>query len=418
MRILWIINIVMPELAEHLNIQTSPSGTWMIDISKQLSALQEITLGIACVYGHEYKELEVNGIRYFMLPGNAKNMLFYTKKYESLWEKVYHDFLPDIVHIHGTEYSHGLSFMRKYPHVKSVISIQGLLNRIKDVDFGGLTLAQALRYRTLKEYLHLNGMIETHLLYKKNARHEKEMLRRARYANCVNFWDSSVVKSLNPDIKCFLIDYNLRDEFYHSSKWNITDMERHTILTNPVGMPLKGLHMLLKALAIVKKEYPSVELRVPGGLSADNKIVPNTGYLRYVTDLIRELDLADNVKFIGRQSGTQMIGQMLKANVVVIPSAIEGTSLVLREAMFLGVPCIASFRGGMADFISDKTDGYLYDYQEYPYLAFRMIELLKNDQQCIEFSKNAIIKAEKTQDRRKNPRDYLEMYREIYATEN
>jgi L-malate glycosyltransferase len=406
MKILWIVNIVMPELAAQLHVENSSSGTWLHDIAAILSQSDEVELGIACVYGKEYREIKVNKTTYFILPGNGKNMLFYTKKYEKLWEKVKESFNPEIVHLHGTEYSHGLSFLRVYPDIKAVISIQGILNRIKDVSFGGLTYGQAIRNRTIRENLHMNGMLEMHYLHKKNAKHEEEILSRAGFANCVNFWDESMVKSINPGIKCFRIEYNLRDEFYNAPKWSVNNFERRTVFTNPGGTPLKGLHMLIKAAAIVKREYPDVKLIVPGTSA-------KSGYMKYVNKLIKSLGMMDNIVFLGRQTGTQMMRNMLKANVVVIPSAIEGTSLVLREAMFLGVPCITSFRGGMADFIDDKHDGYLYDYQEYPYLAYRLIELFENDDLCEKFSKNAIEKTEKTHDRKKNPDAYLEMYRSI-----
>lgn len=414
MKILWIVNMVLPELAEHLGISTGSSGTWMIDIGKRLSEGENFELAVACVYGNKFQEIKINNTTYFILPGNGKNMLFYTKKYEQLWQKVYERFEPDIVHLHGTEYTHGLSFLRIYPNVKSIISTQGMLNRIKDVYTEGLTRFELFKYRTFKENIRLNGMLELSYVYKKNAKYEIEILNRVSYANCVNFWDQSLIKSINPKLNCFKIEYNLRDEFYSAPKWNIENIERHTIFTNPGGTPLKGLHMLLKSLAIVKKEYPKVRLQVPGFTCKGGKLIINNGYSKYISELIRKLDLNDNIIFLGRQTGEQMMENMRKANLVVVPSAIEGTSLVLREAMFLGTPCIASFRGGMADFISDKVDGYLYDYQEYPYLAYRIIELFEDDNLCNQFSKNAIEKAEKAHDREKNPQDYLDMYKLIY----
>ena len=109
-----------------------------------------------------------------------------------------------------------------------------------------------------------------------------------------------------------------------------------------------------------------------------------------------------------------MIGHMLKANAVVVPSQIEGTSLILREAMYLGVPTVASFRGGMADFISDKVDGFLYDFNEYQLLALRLEQLFDNEDLAKEISAKAILKAEKAHDRQKNIQDNLDMYNKIF----
>ena len=214
MNIMWIVNMVMPELAEHLNIQTGSSGTWMIDISKMLSNRSDVNFISLRLMGNTYKVEKVNNITYYMLPGNGKNMLFYTKKYETLWKKINSEFKPDIVHLHGTEYSHGLSFLRACPNVKAVVSIQGILNRIKDVDFGEIPIRYFIFGRTLHQNLHLNGEIEMHFIHKKNAKYEKEILQRVQYVNAVNAWDSSLCKAINPKIKVFKIEYNLRDELY------------------------------------------------------------------------------------------------------------------------------------------------------------------------------------------------------------
>lgn len=412
MNIMWIVNMVMPELAEHLNIQTGSSGTWMIDISKMLSNRSDVNLAIACVYGNTYKVEKVNNITYYMLPGNGKNMLFYTKKYETLWKKINSEFKPDIVHLHGTEYSHGLSFLRACPNVKAVVSIQGILNRIKDVDFGEIPIRYFIFGRTLHQNLHLNGEIEMHFIHKKNAKYEKEILQRVQYVNAVNAWDSSLCKAINPKIKVFKIEYNLRDELYSSNKWNSDKCEPYTIFTNPGGTPLKGLHNLIEAVALLKPKYPNIKLLVPG-MGSDGKLVVNSAYSKYIAKLIAKYDLKSNIKFLGRQTGAQMCENMLKSRITVIPSAIEGTSLILRESMFLGCPVIASFRGGMADFISDKQDGFLYDYQEVPYLVNRIEMLFEDTNLCKSFSKAAIDKATAAHNREKNISDYLNMYKEI-----
>ena len=60
MKILWIVNVVMPELAEHLNSQTGSSGTWLIDIARRLACNEEIQLAIACVSGKRYQKVTNN----------------------------------------------------------------------------------------------------------------------------------------------------------------------------------------------------------------------------------------------------------------------------------------------------------------------------------------------------------------------
>lgn len=256
-------------------------------------------------------------------------------------------------------------------------------------------------------------MLEKHLLLNYNAKYEKEIIERANYANTVNYWDTSVVKVMNPNIKFFNIEYNLRNEYYISTKWSISKIHRKSIFTSPANSPMKGLHILLKALEIIRKYEPEVVLFVPGFRSENGKLVVTDGYSKYISSLVKKMRIESNIRFLGRQSTGEMINQVLNANVVVVPSSIEGTSLVLREAMFLGAPCVASFRGGMADFICDKHDGFLYDYPEYEYLAFRVLDLFEDDELCVKISKNAISKAEIAHNRDQNMEKYIRMYKEI-----
>ena len=136
MRILWIVNMVLPPLAQKLNIKTGNSGTWMFDIANKLSEDHSVELAVACVYGNEFKKHDVNGTTYYCLPGNGKDMIFYRKHFKKYWKQIVDDFKPDIVNIHGTEYCHALSFVREFPKIKTVVSLQGVLTRLKDKDLG------------------------------------------------------------------------------------------------------------------------------------------------------------------------------------------------------------------------------------------------------------------------------------------
>lgn len=416
LKILWITNMLLPKPAKALQATTSPSGTWMFDISERLSTEKDVQLAVACVYGKEFKKIEIDNVTYYMLPGTGKNMLFYTKRFEKLWKQINAEFQPDIVHLHGTEYSHGLAFLRACPDVTAVVTIQGIINRIKDADFGELPARVFFWNRTLREWLHMNGALELHSIHKKNAKYEREIFSRVKYVNGINAWDISICKMLNPNAKIFQIQYNLRDEIYQSNKWSVANIKRHTIFTNPGGIPLKGLHQLFKAVALLKDKYPDIRVNVPG-MGKDGKLTVTDSYSKYLGKLIKKLGIENNVVFLGRQTADEICTQILSANVTVIPSTMENVSTMLREAMYLGCPCIASFRGGMADFVSDKVDGFLYDYPEYAYLANRIDELFSNDELCQTFSQNAIRKAEKAHDRTKNVQAYLDMYYEIYKDE-
>ena len=413
MKVLWIVNIVMPKLADSIGAPLAASGSWLIDISDGLSKREDTEIAIACVHGKEFRRIELDGVTYYLLPGTGRNMLFYTKKYEGLWAQINAEFKPDLVHIHGTEYSHGLSFMRACPDVPTIISIQGVMNRIKDVDFAEIPLRHYIFGRTLSQWLHFNGEIELHRIHKKNAKYEREMFSRALAVNGVNTWDTSIAKSINPSLKTYRLEYNLRDEFYTAEKWDIEKANRHTIFTNPGGAPLKGLHILVRAAALLKEKYPDIKIRVPGMSGVGGNVRVTGAYSRYLNKLIKSSGMEGHIEFLGKQTGVQMMENARSSHITVVPSAIEGTSLVLRESMFLGVPCIASFRGGIPDFVSDKVDGFLYDFPEYSYLAARIDELFSDDELCRRISAAAIEKTERAHARKENVSAYVDMYKDV-----
>ena len=68
------------------------------------------------------------------------------------------------------------------------------------------------------------------------------------------------MQSINPELKYYRLNYNLRPEFYDTEKWDWKKMKPHTIYTGAATYSLKGLHILIDALRIVKLKYPDVQL--------------------------------------------------------------------------------------------------------------------------------------------------------------
>ena len=312
---------------------------------------------------------EIGGIVYYVLPQRGTTSLFYSKALESEWQEVLVQFQPDIIHMHGTEMSYGLPLLAVCDRSRVLITVQGIIDRIAKEYWGGLTLADLLRNRVLRENYRFSGMIEQRVRFALRARNERRILRSVGYCTGRTLWDYSVVKRINPGIRYFRCNYNLREAFYKSRKWDIRQAEKHAVFTGQAGYPLKGLHVLLRAIAIVKRKHADVRLYVPGANSANGKLLEITGYEKYINKLIGELQLESNVCFVGGLSAKGVVEHMLRANVAVVPSAIEGASATLCEAMYLGVPCIAAYRGGMTELLTDKVSGFFYDFPEYGYLA-------------------------------------------------
>lgn len=413
-KILWIVNMVLPELAKHLGVTTSASGTWMEDLSDKISQYDGIDLAVACVFGNEFKTEKVGNITYFLLPGNGKTMLFYNKNLEVYWKQIEESFCPNIVHIHGTEYSHSISYMRNYPDKKYLLTIQGAIGKIAEKSDGELDLKTKLTNRTMRENLRFNGMIEQKILMKKNIKYEREIIERVKYATGRTDWDKAYIYGINPKCKYFRAFYNLRAAFYGCDKWDIEKTDGIKIYgSTSCGSPLKGGHIILKALAIVKEKYPDVKAVFIAPADDEGNLKITSGYTKYIAALIDELGLKDNLKFYNRLNTNEVIETMNSCRVCVIPSAMENASATLRESMDLGVPSVAAYRGGMMDLITSGINGFHYDFGEYETLAQRIIELLDSKDLSVSFSENAKKTAAKWHDREKNISDMINIYLEI-----
>ena len=81
--------------------------------------------------------------------------------------------------------------------------------------------------------------------------------------------------------------------------------------------------------------------------------------------------------------------------------------------MMIGTPSICAFRGGMTDLLTDKVNGFTYDFPEYPHLALRIMEIFENDSMALDFSEKIRVLANTRHNREQNPQDMINVYKEI-----
>ena len=413
MKVLWIVNMVFPEVAQKLKLSTSTSGGWLLDLAKGVSENSDVELGVMTYYsGKEFVDIVHNNVRYFLLPGGSKRLLYKNRKTADDCKKIVDLFKPDVIHIHGTEYAPGYEMLKVHPEIPTVLTIQGIIKRISEEYYGGFSLWQILKMSRFKDIIRGKIPLTYKMLYTKNAKREIEVLKKVKYVTGRTDWDKSTMLAVNPKLRYFRCNYNLREAFYNSDKWCIDTMTPHTIVTNAGHYSLKGIHIVIKALAIVKNKYPDVKLFIPGGgKSEDGRLLNPTSYTRYILKMIKELGLDENVEFVGNLGPDKVAEYLRNSNVCVVSSAIEGASATLCEAMMVGTPSISSYRGGMTDLLTDKVNGFTYDFPEYPQLALRIMEIFENDELAKEFSKRTIELANIRHDRERNPREMVEVYK-------
>jgi glycosyltransferase involved in cell wall biosynthesis len=141
---------------------------------------------------------------------------------------------------------------------------------------------------------------------------------------------------------------------------------------------LKGFDVLVRAAAIVYREFPKAVFVVAGGQDPHE---PEC--LRELEKLRSELGIAGNVKFLG---SVEDVLSLLKAcDAFCLLSRTEGFSNALLEAMACGIPCVATRVGGNSEALGDGHSGLLVESEDHESAAVQICKLLQDKKlaQCL-----------------------------------
>ena len=418
MKILWITNILFPEAQALLEGEGElrSSGGWMIAAASRLLQVEDIDLYVVSISNkvREITKLQGEKIFYFIIPyGNGNKKI--NQEYEPIFKAIQQHISPDIVHIHGTEYSHGLAYIRACGLKNVVVSIQGLLSEIYHYYHYGLSMKDIILSTSVRDIIK-GGIIKDKNSFKVRSEYEREILCNTKHIIGRTTWDKSHVLSINPNAQYYFCNETLRPEFYTGKKWDYNNCDKYTIFISQASYPLKGLHQLLKAMPLVIKHYPNARIRIAGPDILKHKgiaVIFQNGYGRYITKLIHKLNLTDHVTFIGSLDSIQIKNEYLKANVFICPSSIENSPNSLGEAQILGVPCLASFVGGVPDMMNGNED-CLYRFEDYEMLAYKICEVfskVENNIDMIDIAKNR-------HDPKTNADCLINIYKSIISSQN
>ena len=358
-------------MAKELGYEPPVIGGWMYSLASVIVKEGQVALGIASIYkGKEIIHKKINSIDYFLIPSKFNNSR-YEKKMEAYWKKIVNDFEPSIVHLHGSEFYHSLSFIRACPSIKKVISIQGMVSVCEKYYYGGIPYADLIKNTTIIEIMRRSSLFEKKRKMKKRGEGECEMIKKVNHIIGRTRWDEYHVKTINPKAKYHFCNEILRKPFY-CNRWKYSQCKPHRIFISQAGYPIKGLHQVIKAFPIVLKYYPDAEIIVAGKDIIKNETFKDklriSGYGKYIRKLINLYKLENKIHFTGFLDEENMCKAYLNSNLFICPSAIENSPNSLGEAQLLGMPCIASYVGGVPDMMKGQ-EKWLYRFEEYEMLA-------------------------------------------------
>lgn len=422
MKILWITNILFPEASALINNESSlkGSGGWLTSSIEELARLYPgIEIAVATVSNRvaTLTKLEGTQTTYFILPFEKGNRTGY-EWYMKYWEDVKSQWNPDIVHIHGSEYTHGLAYIKSCGSQNVILSIQGLISVIADHFTDGISENEIKSSCSIfNKYLH-NSLTSLKNEMKSRSCFELDMIRDVNHVIGRTTWDKSHVWAINPDAHYYHCDETMREEFY-SGKWSYASCIPHSIFLSQANTPFKGALQLMKALPIIQAHYPDVTVRIGGFTpilgSGRMSALKRDSYSKLLSRYIEKGGFSKVVTFVGSLDALGMKNEYLKANAFLMPSSIENSPNSLAEAQLLGVPVVASYVGGVQDMIPNSDCGEIYRFEEIEMLAYKICKIFEIEGL---FDGTTMIRtAQKRHDRISNVTTLYNIYRKVLNNE-
>lgn len=410
MKIMWIANLPLPEMAERIGMNT-PMGGWLTALSGQLVKTEEIEF-IYCFPQARTKSLIQKKLDKIMFYGFYEDMgaLAYDETMEKVLMDIYTSEQPDVVHIFGSEYFHAYAAVRSGIDLdRIVISIQGIMSLIAKHYCTGISVKDRL-FPVREKAGKINYLEKEKKKYQIHGLYEDYVLKHINFFEGRTDFDEAYVKLMNPSGKYFKCSRILRKSFYEG-QWQAADCEPYSVFLSQASYPVKGIHIFLQALGMLKELIPEVRVYVGGQNICAGKA--NSPYGKYIKRIMKEYHLEEQVCFLGSLNEKNMQERFLKANVFVMPSVIENSPNSLAEAMILGVPCVAADVGGVSSMMKHAKEGYIYRVDEPHMLAYYLYKLMSDRELAQSFSECARKRALGDYDEAKNTQKVLDMYREI-----
>jgi len=139
---------------------------------------------------------------------------------------------------------------------------------------------------------------------------------------------------------------------------------------------VKRVNDVVRIFAEVRKHMPAKLLMVGDG--------PERPAME---DLARELNVFDDVRFLGKQD--QMEEILVVSDLFLLPSDYESFGLAALEAMAASMPVISSNAGGLPEINIHGVTGYMADVGDIKTMSEASIELLMNPDKLAQFKQQA-----------------------------
>lgn len=132
-----------------------------------------------------------------------------------------------------------------------------------------------------------------------------------------------------------------------------------------------GIEYLIKAFSIVKKNYNKGKIYL--------KIAGDGSQLELLKDLVKELELEENVEFLGRINQEIVADTFNSFDISVFPSLKESFGVSALESQACGVPVIVTNVGGHPETVINGESGLIVEPKDEKELADAILSLIDSN---------------------------------------
>ena len=284
-------------------------------------------------------QINLDGGKHIKFDVCSKNIFTVFSRVVKL-KKILKEIKPDIIHVRSRVPAWLIYFANKSLKIKVVSTVHGF----NSVGFYSSIMQKADAVicvsNSIKEY------IQKHY---KTSESKITVIPRGIDLELFN------PKNIDNDfINNFKKEFNLENRFIVSSVGRVTQ--------------LKDYETFIKAISLVKKELPNIVALIVGGVRSDKE-----DYLNSLKNLIKELNLEDNIIFTGSQS---KIEQIYALSDVIVSSSKKPESFgrAVAEAISMDKPVIATNHGGVKDIIIENENGFFFEVGDEKELANNILK--------------------------------------------
>lgn len=161
--------------------------------------------------------------------------------------------------------------------------------------------------------------------------------------------------------------------------------------------PHKHVDHIIHILPEIQKEVPEVKLIIVGKGEEKKNLIKQ----------IQDNKLSEIVEFKQDLTDEELIKEIKKSEILLLPSTREGFGMVLAEANSCNKPVITYASGGTVEVVENEYNGYLIESENIEKLQEKTIQLLKNKELQKQLGNNGRKKVEQEFDWEKIVDDYL-----------